>query len=164
MEDSKSFVKNCNQLSPHTVLYSGALDFFVILVFLQLKDEGLPTGSKVWFGTFCCCLCPEHLAGGRCWRYDVSCDVIWHRFDCYEFPWLLPLRGYTRKKKQNIKQSRDQRQFYLHVQQYRENILIIFCCEINHTGLLSFPIACEFKIVLSLRKYFKGKEISHYST
>lgn len=150
MKDTRSFIKNFNQLSIHTVLCSGALDFFVILVFLQLKDEGQPTGSKVWVGAFCCCLCLEHLVGGHCWRYDVSCDVIWHRFHSYKFPWLLPLRGYTSK---NIKQNKDQRQLYLHVLSSTERISSLFvACEINHTGLLSFPIACEFKIVLSCRK------------
>lgn len=125
MKDTRASIQNFNQLSPHTVLCSGALDFFVILVFLRLKDEGLPTGSEVWVGAFCCCLCLEHLAGGRCWRYDVSCDVIWHRFHSYEFPWLLPLRGYTSK---NIKQNKDQRQLYLHVLSSTERISSLFFC------------------------------------
>lgn len=87
--------------------------------FSWLKDEGLPTGSKVWVGAFCCCLCLEHLAGDRCQRYSVGSDVIWHRLHCYEFPWLLPLRGYTSK---NIKQNTDQRQLYLHVLNGTEGI------------------------------------------
>jgi len=113
-----------SQLGPHTVLCSDALDFFVFLVLLRLKDEGLPAGSRVWVGALCCCLCPEHLAGGRCWRYDVGSDVIWHRFYCYEFPRLLPLRGHTSK---NIKQNKDERQLHLHVLSSTENTFVIFC-------------------------------------
>lgn len=94
----------------------------MILVFLQLKDEGLPTGSKVWFGTFCYCLCPEHLVGGRCWRYDVSCDVIWHRFHCYNSLGYCLSEAIPEKKEQNVKQSKDQRQLHLHILSSTERI------------------------------------------